>query len=114
MKATDTTLGTTEEIVIPCMLRPDARDTVSGETAVVEFMGPVGSADDGIASQVQLSVNFNYDTGKITNQATIVPDPAATLVYEYVGCKVSLKFTAKNSDKGRTEVVIENEMTDLY
>lgn len=100
-------------LTVPCVFRPDARDTVSGETAVVSFTGPKDSADETKAHQIQLSINFNYNDGKITNQGTLTLAEDAELNYEYVGCKVSLRFTAKNSDKGRTIVNIETQMTDI-
>lgn len=101
------------EFDVPCMLHPDSRDNISGETATVTFTGPKGTADETVASSIQLSVNFNYNNGTITNQATITTNPEATMTYEYVSCTVSLKFTAKNSDKGRVIVSIQNEMQDI-
>lgn len=105
--------GEPVEFDVPCSLMPDARDNISGETARIVFTGPKGSADETIASSVQLSVNFNYNTGGITNQATITVNPEATMTYEYVSCTVHMKFTAKNSDKGRVMVSVQNEMQDI-
>jgi len=102
-----------EKIKVPVMFRPDSRDTVSGDVATAEFTGPSGHADEAVVSKVQLSINFDYNTGKITNQATVIPGDSATGTYTYEGAKVSLKFSAKNSDKGRTHVMIENSLTDI-
>lgn len=102
-----------EEITVDCMLRPDSRDHIGGETAVVEFTGPAGSADEGKLNKVQLVIDFNYNTGDITVASVITPAEDATLTYEFVGVKASLKFTAKGSDKGRTISHVEQEMTDL-
>ena len=93
--------GEPVEFDVPCSLMPDARDNISGETARIVFTGPKGSADETIASSVQLSVNFNYNTGGITNQATITVNPEATMTYEYVSCK------------GRVMVSVQNEMQDI-
>lgn len=102
-----------KEFTVPCSLQADSRDTVSGQTAVVNFVGPEGTEDAARASSVQLSINFNYNNGTITNQATLTVAEDAEWTYEYVGCTVSLKFVAKNSDKGRVLITLENSMQDI-
>ena len=108
LKASDGT-----EITVDCMLRPNSRDHIGGSAAVIDFTGPVGTADEGKAMAVQLSLDFNYDNGDITTNAVMIPAEDAELTYEFVGVKVALKFTAKGSDKGRTISHIDQEMTDL-
>ena len=93
--------GTEHVIEVDAMLRPDARDHIGGETAVVEFTGPAGTPDEGKSMSVQLSMDFNYNTGEVTNAAVMIPAEDAEMKYEYASCKASLKFTAKGSDKGR-------------
>lgn len=103
-----------EEFTVECMLRPDARDHVSGDAAVLEFTGPAGSADEGKISRIHLSLHFDYDSGSVTNSAIIVPADDAELTYEYSAAKVVLKFTAKGSDKGRTINHIEQEINLFF
>ena len=103
----------TKEFDVPCSFRPDSRDNVGGETAVVTFTGPADTEDAELASSIQLSTNFNFNNGTITNQATNTANDSAAWTYEYVSCDVSLKFTPKNSDKGRVILSIQNEMQDI-
>ena len=105
--------GTVKEILVDCMIRPDSRDHVGGDAAVVEFAAPEGSADEGKLNRIRLMLDFNYNTGEVSNQAILEPADDATMTYEYAGAKIALKFTAKGSDKGRTISHIENEMTDI-
>lgn len=113
IKAASTDGSVEKEIRVPCMLRPDSRDNISGETAIVEFTGHADTADNGKELAIQLSVSFDYDSGKITNAGVfILPDDAA-MTYTYVGLTASVKFTAKGSDKGRVITHVEQEMTDL-
>lgn len=105
--------STSYDITVDCMLRPDSRDHIGGETAVVEFTGPAGSADEGKAMKLQIVVDFNYNTGEVTNAGVFILADDAELTYEYTGFKGSLKFTAKGSDKGRTITHLEQEMTDI-
>lgn len=109
-KASD---GTVTEIEVETMFRPNARDVVSGDSSTVEFVGPKGTPDEGKLMSCNLMISFNYDTGNITNSAVMTVPDDAELTYEYAGAKISLKFTAKNSDKGRCTVHVEQEMTDL-
>lgn len=110
--ATDTD-GTEHVIEVDTMLVPDSRDHISGETAVVEFTGPEGTADEGKSMKCNLMAHFNYDTGEITASAIMTPAEDAELTYKFAGVKVALKFTAKASDKGRSITHIEHEMTDV-
>ena len=113
IKATDSGRSVNKEIVVDCMLRPDARDHVGGETAVIEFVGPADTDDEGKQMKIQIVADFNYNTGEVTNTAVITPAEDATLTYEYVSMTVALKFTAKGSDKGRVISHVEQEMTDI-
>ena len=58
----------TKEFDVPCSFRPDSRDNVGGETAVVTFTGPADTEDAELASSIQLSTNFNFNNGTITNK----------------------------------------------
>lgn len=109
VKAT-TSAGATEELSISKALHPDSRDQIGGTSAVLSF----ASAEDvDNPSTIQLSINIDFNTGNITNQATIIKNDKAKSTYEYESCQMSLKFTAKNSDKGRVIVTIKNEMQDV-
>lgn len=105
--------GTEHEIVVDCMLRPDSRDHVSGDAALIEFAGPEGTADAGKMNKIQVNLDFDYNVAKVTNTGVMIPADDAELTYEYTGALVGLKFTAKGSDKGRTINHVEQEMTDL-
>lgn len=113
IKATPKAGGDPVTFDVSCAFKPDARDTISGTSAVREFVGPAGTADADKKSSIQCSINIDFNTGTITNQATITPAEDATYDYEYAGCNARLKFTAKNSDKGRVIVSIQNEMQDV-
>ena len=99
-----------EEIVVDVMIRPDSRDHIGGSAAVVEFTGPAGSADEGKTNQIQLMMDFDYNTGSVTCNPVVVPAEDASLTYEFVSAKVAIKFTAKGSDKGRSISHIEQEI----
>lgn len=98
---------------VDCMLRPDARDHIGGEAAILEFVSPSTGADAGKTGSIQILADINYNTGDMTVSSVITMDPSATLKYEFVGLSVALKFTAKGSDKGRTISHVEQEMTDI-
>lgn len=104
------------DIVIPCMLRPDARDHIGGEPANLEFV-TVGEVAAGggseLVNKIQLVVDFNYNTGEITVAGVVTADPSCILTYNLKEITVALKFTAKGSDKGRTISHVEQEMTDI-